>query len=121
MKYHTVSYFAIASLISACSTPGDVRSTTPTLEADSSKPSKAVAGCIADKFELAYRTGVNSRPTSNGYSVWKEDDAGILGKITGIVIDVNDTAVGSKIKLFMKGALSSAADTAVRIVKECIA
>lgn len=109
----------VVALITGCSTPGDVRSTSPIIETTSSKPAKAVAGCIADKFELSFKTGVHSRPTSNGYSVWKEDDLGLYGKTTGLVVDVDDSPRGASIKFYSKGALASATDTVARAVEEC--
>ena len=103
----------------SCATPGDVRSTPPIVETTSVKPAKVVAGCVADKFELSFRSGVNSRPTSKGYSVWKEDDLRIYGKITALVVDVDESPSGSTIRFYSKGALSSAMETAAKAVEEC--
>ena len=113
------SVVTAAMFLCACSTPGDVRSTAPAYEATSSKNAKSVAGCVADKFEVSFRSGVNSRPTSNGYSVWKEDDMGLYGKVTGLVVDVDDAPAGSSIRVYAKGALSSAKETVVRAVDDC--
>lgn len=118
-KLKTLSMITLAACASGCSTPGDVRSTSPIYEATSSKSAKSVAGCVADKFELSFRSGVNSRPTSNGYSVWKEDDMGLYGKVTGLVVDIDDSSSGSSIRFYSKGALSSAKDTVLRALDEC--
>jgi hypothetical protein len=118
-KLETLSAITLAASACGCTTPGDVRSTPPIYEATSSKTAKALAGCVADKFELSLRSGVNSRPTSNGYSIWKEDDMGLYGKITGLVVDIDDAPSGSFIRFYSKGALASAKDTVVRALDEC--
>lgn len=110
---------AATAVLAGCATPSDVRSTAPALQINSDRPARNVAGCIADRLEAQYKTGISSRPTSGGYTVWKEDDAGILGKITGMVFDVVESGSGSKVSLYTKGLLQSAADSAVYVAKSC--
>jgi hypothetical protein len=120
---HITLVAVLGLLVSAagCSTPADVRNSGSKYEAKSTKTSKAVAGCLADKLELAFKYGVNSRPTSGGYSVWVEHDlgGGLYGKVTGVVVDIDDLQDGSTIRFYSKGLLASAMETVLRLVNEC--
>jgi hypothetical protein len=53
--------------------------------------------------------------------VWKEDDTGLFGKVTGMVFDVTDGGGRTTVRLYTKGLIQSAASTATDIAHACSA
>ncbi len=63
----------LAVLIAGCATPIDMRKLTPELDLTSSKTAKAVALCIADRWEnttvMESSFPISMRPTNEGYTI----------------------------------------------------
>lgn len=104
-------------LIAGCSTPGDIRKKMPTLDLNSAKNAKAVAGCIADGWEEANTaSGLNTRPTANGYTVWKTEH-GFGQEDTPFVIDITDAPNGSNTLFYSK--MFRQEDKAIKVIRNC--
>lgn len=104
-------------LIAGCSTPGDIRNKPPTLDLNSVKNSKAVVGCIADGLEGAFTArGMNTRPTSNGYTVWKTE-YGFGQETTALVVDITDTQSGSNTRFYSN--MFRQEDKAIKVIRDC--
>lgn len=114
-------YFAsciAAMLLVGCATPVEMRARAPALNLISSRPAKAVAICIADRWENSSVLGntipINMRPTANGYTVsWRHEGWGH----TGLLADVDDAAVGSTTRYFKNAVLGE--EIFDNAVKEC--
>ena len=96
----------VAIFLTGCSSPGDIRSTSPNLDLVSQKSSKTVAICIADKWEnggLFATVPVNMRPTTSGYTMsWLNGMGGV-----GLLVDVDDLGTGSKTQYFQGGVIGA--------------
>ena len=108
----------IASTLSACATPAEMRQRAPELEFKSTFPSKTVAICIADRWEnLSWVGGtipVNMRPTNDGYTVsWRNEAWGH----TGLLVDIKDTTDGSLTRYFKNMVLGEG--TFDQVVIDC--
>jgi hypothetical protein len=104
----------------ACASPGELRMKSPSFEGASSKSSKAVAGCIADRWEGGgHRPEISARPTARGYSLSAASDLGMYGKDTSFVIDVEDTKDGSSTRFYSNIALSSGTALVAAIARDC--
>ena len=98
------------TILTACSTPGDLKAQRPSFVFDSVRDSKATAGCIADDLSEKYhRLGntVSSRVTSNGYVV-QYDPVSPFGKMTAMLIEVTDLPNGkSRVTGYLDSGLRS--------------
>ena len=98
--------FALAFLLAGCATIGDLRNNPPDLDLKSTKNANDVGVCIADKIESMSSSldTMNTRKTSNGYSVSVTQNmpGGVFGsgKDTILVVDVTDTQSGSHTLFF---------------------
>ena len=104
-----ITLFLVAAL-SACATPDAMRKEAPMLELTSSRSSKVVAMCIADRWENAAfgADPVNFRPTSDGYT---------MNCCLGMAVaDVTDVLNGSKTRFFADWRFKGSYD---EMVKEC--
>jgi hypothetical protein len=108
---------ACVVLIAGCSTPGDTRKKSPTLNLNSVKNSKAVAGCIADGWEAVNTaSGLTTRLTTNGYTV-RKTEYGFGQETTAFVIDITDTQSGSN-TLFYSNMFRQE-DKAIKVIRDC--
>lgn len=88
---------AVVVALAGCATSNELRGKGPEREYVSQKPSKDVAGCIADRLERDWSRGVSGRPTANGYTVIKEDSIGMWGNHTAMVVDIEDRPGGGSV------------------------
>lgn len=116
MNLYRVVAVACVVLIAGCSTPGDIRKKSPALDLNSVKNAKAVAGCISDGLEAFIARGINTRPTSNGYTVWIDEDA-FSGKDTALVVDITDTQSGSNTRFYSNMAWHE--EKATKVIRDC--
>lgn len=94
---------SMLALLTGCTiNPADLRKQKPNLELTSSKTSKQVAICIADKWENTTAVGalssppVNMRITSEGYSIIVYNPPNGFGGAAPISIaDISDTPSGA--------------------------
>lgn len=98
----------LAVLIAGCATPIDMRKLTPELDLTSSKTAKAVALCIADRWEnttvMESSFPISMRPTNEGYTI-KATVEDILQQWTRLLADVNDGPNGSTTRYYKNGML----------------
>lgn len=106
-------------MLSACSTtPQAMRTDAPIVVHTSNKDPKAIAICIADKWENTRVLGggldVDFRPTEKGYTVMKK----LSGKLHYLA-DIESTQQGSLTKLYKFMVMSLGTDPAVASVAGC--
>lgn len=106
-------------LLSACSTtPQAMRQDAPIVVHTSNKDPKAIAICIANKWENTRVLGggldVDFRPTENGYTVMQQ----LSGKLHYLV-DIESTQQGTLTKLYKYMVLSIGTDPSVASVAGC--
>lgn len=94
-------------LLTSCASPGDMRKEKADLQFTSQKSAKFIAVCIADNWENGGLFGntvpVNMRPTTTGYTLsWINGMGG-----TGLLVDVDDTQLGSKTNYFRGGVIGA--------------
>lgn len=108
----------MATALSGCATPAEMRQRTPDLELKSTFPSKEVSTCIADRWEnLSWVGGtipINMRPIEGGYTVsWRNEAWGH----TSLLVDVKDIPEGSFTRYFKNAVLGEG--TFDEAVKNC--
>lgn len=109
---------ACVVVFAGCSAPGDLRKKSPTLDLNSAKNSKAIVGCIADGLEVVLPgRGIGTRPTSNGYTAWREDVV-FGGTETALVVDIIDTPSGSNTR-FYSNIVSWKEGGAIKVIRDC--
>lgn len=92
-KARVFSVVLIGSILTACSSAGDVRSRPPAFSVTSQKNARDVAGCISDRLAEKYSGyvhTVSTRLTANGYIIVWEQQIGGWGKSVAATIDVKD-------------------------------
>jgi hypothetical protein len=123
MIYNRLAFIFIAVpisfLIAGCSTPGDLRKKSPALDMNSAKNSRDVIGCVAVKLQdaLGSRARLNSRPISDGYTVWVDADVTPFGKDTSIVVDVTDTKNGSNTRFYSNMGWNE--EKVTKVLRDC--
>lgn len=95
----------LATLVSACASPNDLRSAGPALQFKSPHEARDVAACIADQWTHGFPFGtsdVNVKPLRKGYSVALGNDGH-----TGLLADIEDSpSGGSTTRLYKFSSLS---------------
>lgn len=97
----------VASTLSACATPADIRKQPPEMELKSALPAVTVSTCIATKWENAGPLGgtfpINMHPIEGGYTVaW-------VAPRTMVFADVLNTVDGSITRYFKNMVIGAGA------------
>lgn len=104
-----ITTIIVAITLCACATPNDRRRGLPDINEQSSRPSKDVAICIADKWEntkpfLTFSSPpVNTSMKANGYSIIVMGRNGFGEQNTLVLADIIDYQQGSFVKYYKMG------------------
>ena len=108
-------------LLAACATSNELRTRTPLFDQVTNKPSERLAGCVADQLEGWTRgRDISTRPTSNGYSIRRDGNIGIIGIDTAFVIDIIKLDDKSRIQFFSNLAFNAGNEMVISFIRKCI-
>ncbi len=109
------------ALMSACSTPGDLKARAPLMTEASSKNPQTLAACIGDRLiNVDSFRFMSSRPTAGGYVVMQEENLG-WGPNTTFIIEILEAGKGSQVKVVARPDLRSGPEEKIRsAVKGCV-
>lgn len=119
MPEFRTTFFILSTiaLLSACATPDQMRTSSPSSAYTSGKTAKSVSLCIAKRWENSGYGGtpaVTFRPTETGFTVAVRNE--VLGS-TQLLADIAENAAGSKTYYF-KGAVLGEGEFD-KAVREC--
>jgi hypothetical protein len=108
----------IAVLVSACSSPEQLKTKPPIYSGSSTKDVSSLAGCISDALEGQRMRNIQARPTANGYVVSRVDQT-LYGPDTAFLIELQRTGNRASIVALSALPLEAGNRMIVSAIRSC--